>query len=83
MKLKYLGTAAAEGIPAMFCECNNCKEARRRGGRDLRTRSQALIDGKVLDQVTQVFTDMLIIVIRQLNLVIFTVLTKLAFTFVH
>ena len=42
-----------------------------------------LIDGKVLDQVTQVFTDMLIIVIRQLNLVIFTVLTKLAFTFVH
>ena len=48
MKLKYLGTAAAEGIPAMFCECNNCKEARRRGGRDLRTRSQALIDGKVL-----------------------------------
>ena len=26
MKLKYLGTAAAEGVPAIFCECENCKE---------------------------------------------------------
>ena len=48
MKLKYLGTAAAEGIPALFCHCPTCKQARRRGGRDLRTRSQALVDGKIL-----------------------------------
>ena len=48
MKIKYLGTAAAEGIPAMFCECDNCKEARRRGGKDIRTRSQALVDEKLL-----------------------------------
>jgi len=40
-----------------------------------------LIDGKVLDQVTQVFTDMLIIIIRQVNLVIFSILTKLIFAF--
>ncbi|MBQ2715113.1 MAG: MBL fold metallo-hydrolase [Clostridia bacterium] len=48
MKIKYLGTAAAEGIPALFCECDNCKKARALGGRNVRTRSQALIDDKLL-----------------------------------
>lgn len=50
MKLTYLGTAAAEGIPCAFCSCDTCQEARRLGGRNLRTRSQALIDdGLLLD----------------------------------
>ena len=31
MKFKYLGTAAAEGFPAVFCDCEYCKEARKRG----------------------------------------------------
>jgi len=48
MKIKYLGTAAFEGIPNPFCECEVCKKARRLGGRELRTRSQALIDGELL-----------------------------------
>lgn len=48
MKFKYLGTAAAEGIPAIFCDCDNCKKARDLGGRNIRTRSQAIIDGKLL-----------------------------------
>lgn len=48
MKFKYLGTAAAEGIPALFCECENCKKARKNGGKDIRTRSQAIIDDKIL-----------------------------------
>lgn len=48
MKLQYLGTAAAEGIPAIFCNCKTCQEARKRGGRNFRTRSQALIDGKLM-----------------------------------
>lgn len=48
MKIKYLGTAAAEGIPALFCRCDICKEARKRGGREIRTRSQAIIDEKLL-----------------------------------
>ena len=48
MKLKYLGTAAAEGVPAIFCECENCKYARKNGGKDIRTRSQAIIDNKLL-----------------------------------
>ena len=48
MKLQYLGTAAAEGIPGIFCQCAVCQEARRKGGRFIRTRSQALIDDKLL-----------------------------------
>ena len=48
MHLKYYGTAAAEGIPAMFCTCPVCRESLRLGGRNLRTRSQALVDGRLL-----------------------------------
>lgn len=48
MRLKYLGTAAIEGIPGLFCECAICREAARRGGRDIRTRSQALVDDTLL-----------------------------------
>ena len=48
MKLQFLGTAAAEGFPAPFCSCAKCKRARLLGGRNLRTRSQALIDGALL-----------------------------------
>ncbi len=48
MKLTYLGTAAAEGWPGMFCGCDNCKRAIEAGGRNIRTRSQALIDKKLL-----------------------------------
>lgn len=48
MKLTYLGTAAAEGFPAVFCRCEHCLEARRRGGKNVRTRSQALVNGDLL-----------------------------------
>ena len=48
MKIKYLGTAAAEGWPALFCSCQACEKARQRGGRNIRTRSQALVDGALL-----------------------------------
>ncbi|WP_125702290.1 MBL fold metallo-hydrolase [Lacticaseibacillus daqingensis] len=44
MKIKYLGTAAAERIPAMFCSCSVCTNAREKGGRELRTQTQTLID---------------------------------------
>jgi phosphoribosyl 1,2-cyclic phosphate phosphodiesterase len=39
MFLKVLGSAAAEGWPAVFCGCEPCREARRRGGKDLRRRT--------------------------------------------
>jgi len=48
MKIRYLGTAAAEGIPAIFCNCNVCTTARKLGGKNLRTRSQALINDVLL-----------------------------------
>jgi len=43
MVLQYLGTGAAEGWPGMFCSCEVCEMARKRGGRNIRTRSQALV----------------------------------------
>ena len=48
MKIKYFGTAAYEGIPAMFCQCESCRRALALGGKNLRTRAQALIDDEVL-----------------------------------
>ena len=48
MKLQYLGTAAAEGVPAFFCECEVCRKAREKGGRNIRTRSQAIVNDKLL-----------------------------------
>lgn len=48
MKFKFLGTGAAEGFPAMYCGCAYCEAARKSGGKDLRTRSQAMIDEDLL-----------------------------------
>lgn len=44
MKIRFMGTAAAEAIPALFCVCPVCTAARKAGGREIRTRSGALID---------------------------------------
>lgn len=44
MELLLLGTGAAEGWPAPYCDCAACQEARRRGGPNVRSRSGALID---------------------------------------
>ena len=48
MKITFLGTAAAEGFPALFCNCEYCREARRLGGKNIRTRSQCLINENML-----------------------------------
>lgn len=48
MIIKYLGTGAAEGTPAVFCHCDICKYARKHKGRNIRTRAQALIDDNIL-----------------------------------
>ncbi len=48
MKITYLGTAAAEGAPALFCYCAHCRAARRLGGKNIRTRSQSLLNDDLL-----------------------------------
>lgn len=48
MKIKFLGTSAAEGVPAVFCNCALCKHAKEAGGKDIRTRSQILINDDTL-----------------------------------
>ena len=45
MKLTYYGTAAGAGIPEIFCSCRVCEQARRERGPNIRTRSQAVLDG--------------------------------------
>ena len=47
MKLKFLGTGAAEGIPGMYCHCPICQEIRKRGAAEYHTRSQLLIDDEL------------------------------------
>lgn len=48
MKITYYGTAAGEAWPGVFCQCALCEEAVRRGGKNVRTRSQALINDDLL-----------------------------------
>jgi phosphoribosyl 1,2-cyclic phosphate phosphodiesterase len=48
MTILFLGTAAAEGIPALFCACETCLRAGKAGGRDIRARSGFLVNGHLL-----------------------------------
>ncbi len=45
MKIRFLGTSAAEGAPAIFCRCATCNELRRRG--IVHSRAQYLIDERL------------------------------------
>ena len=47
MEIKLLGTGSAEGWPGLFCRCDICRRSRELGGKHLRTRTSALIDGVV------------------------------------
>lgn len=48
LRVLFLGTAAAEGIPAPFCECGICTHARQVGGHDVRMRTATLINNDLL-----------------------------------
>lgn len=48
MKITYYGTAAGEAWPGVFCDCDLCRKARELGGKNIRTRSQALINDDLL-----------------------------------
>lgn len=46
MKITFLGTGASEGIPALFCNCKLCTEAREK--KIFHTRSQLLVNDDLL-----------------------------------
>ncbi len=46
MKLLFLGTGAAEGIPCFGCTCPRCEAARSQDGKDRRRRSALLVTGE-------------------------------------
>lgn len=48
MRVKYLGTAAYEGVPSLFCNCRVCRKSMELGGRNLRSRSQMLVNDDLL-----------------------------------
>ncbi len=47
MKVFFLGTGAAEGVPGLFCNCAVCARARKNGGKDRRLRTGVLVDDAV------------------------------------
>jgi phosphoribosyl 1,2-cyclic phosphate phosphodiesterase len=44
MRIRFLGTAAAEGWPGVFCDCESCQRAKAAGGKNIRTRCSIQID---------------------------------------
>jgi len=44
MKITFLGTGAAEGIPSFGCNCRRCQVARKKGGKNIRQRTALLIE---------------------------------------
>ena len=75
MKLTYLGTGAAEGMPATFCACPVCLRSLREGGKSLRMRSCALLgDDVLIDMGPDIHTQKLRYGLRldQLKAVVYT-----------
>ncbi len=48
VEYQYLGTGAAEGMPATFCACPVCLRSMREGGKSLRMRACTLLGDDVL-----------------------------------
>ena len=52
MEILFLGTAAAEGIPALFCRCDTCLNAEKSGAYDIRSRCGYLINRHLMIDIT-------------------------------
>jgi len=48
MKIHFYGTSGGGALPELFCSCRVCEYARTHRGPDLRTRSQALVNDRLL-----------------------------------
>ena len=44
MQAVFLGTGAAEGVPAAYCRCSDCQGVRKRAGREVKTRSSLRLE---------------------------------------
>ncbi len=44
MKILFLGTDASEGYPALFCDCENCRNARKKKDKNIRSRASIIIN---------------------------------------
>lgn len=47
MRIIYIGTAASEGLPSLFCQCRTCREARAHGGKEFRGRAGINVNEKL------------------------------------
>jgi phosphoribosyl 1,2-cyclic phosphate phosphodiesterase len=47
MRLNYYGTGAAEAIPALYCSCSICENARKVRGKEIRSRHLTTVDGDI------------------------------------
>jgi len=52
MEILFLGTAAAEGIPALYCRCDTCLNAEKSGAFDIRSRCGYLINRHLMIDIT-------------------------------
>lgn len=48
MRLQFLGSAACESIPGLWCECESCQLATKLGGKNIRRRTAYLVDDHTL-----------------------------------
>lgn len=60
MKIRLLGTGGADGIPSLYSNDRVCENARKLKGKEIRTRSGALIDNQVkIDYPPDTFTQLI------------------------
>lgn len=75
INVHYLGTGAAEGFPGLFCACPACERARLIGGKNIKTRSCALVNGRTLiDLSPDIYCQSLSqgIALHRINSIVFT-----------
>lgn len=46
--MRFLGTGGGEGVPNPFCTCRICENARKVGGKEIRTRSSFRLDNETI-----------------------------------
>lgn len=48
MKITFLGTGAGESYPGLWCRCPHCAYARKKGGKNIRANSCAVVDDRLM-----------------------------------